>query len=153
MTQKIDRDSKRRSQKRSIVVYLHFKPERLAAFFGYRRAEDPAAVFYHEIDYFRCDFFCCDDEIAFILAVLVINHDNDLAVSELLYRSFDILFYDFGINTHLRSPYTILIRGIKILLGADSYTNSATLSSFNATFCHFSTPQQTFLRQQHLRGM
>ena len=49
----------------------------IAALRGERETDEPAAVRGHEIDNLGGDFFGGDGEIAFILAVLVIHHDDD----------------------------------------------------------------------------
>ena len=57
--------------------------------FGHRQADQPAAVRGHEIDRLRRDALRGDGQIAFVLAVLVVDDDDHLAVADGLDRVLD----------------------------------------------------------------
>ena len=49
-----------------------------AALFGDRATEHSSPVAKHEIDFLRRDLLCRDDEIAFVLTILIIHYDDEL---------------------------------------------------------------------------
>ena len=56
---------------------------------GQGQTDQATAVRGHEIDYFRGDFFRGADQIAFVFAVLVINHDDHASVANIGRGCFD----------------------------------------------------------------
>ena len=65
----------------------------MAAVLGQRGTQNAAPVVQHEIDLFGSDFLGRHDEIALIFAILVIDHDYDLSVSDILDRFVDRICY------------------------------------------------------------
>ena len=60
--------------------------ELLAAFLGQGEADQAAAVLGHEVDRFGRDLLGRDDQIAFILAILVVDDDHHATLAEELDR-------------------------------------------------------------------
>src|SRR5439155_24413931 len=56
---------------------------------GDRKAHDPTAVGHHEVHGFRRASFGRDDEVALVLTVGIVDHEDDLALEEILDRPFD----------------------------------------------------------------
>ena len=44
--------------------------------------KDAAAVLQHEINFLRGDLLRSDDEIAFVLTILIINYDDEFALAK-----------------------------------------------------------------------
>ena len=82
----VDRDGERGFVQRRVVGDHHRQVQLLAARFGQRSADQPAPVGRHEIDDFGRDLFAGDDEVALVLAVLVVDHDQYPACPDLLDR-------------------------------------------------------------------
>ena len=56
----------------------------MAAFLGYWGTEYTAAVLEHEVDVLRRNLLGGHDEIALVLAILVVDNDDELALAEIL---------------------------------------------------------------------
>ena len=54
-----------------------------------RGTEHSSAVSEHEVDLFRCYHFCSRDEVTLILAVFIVNHDDELPFPEIVESRFD----------------------------------------------------------------
>ena len=67
-------------------------------------AEHASGVFQHEVHFFGCDLLCCDNQVAFILAILIIHHDDKLALSEIVDGFFDGIEFEI-----FHFPYTLLL--------------------------------------------
>ena len=80
----VDRDGERRAQHRCVVVHLHVELQLVAALLGQRGAEHTAAILEHEVHVFGRDFLGGDDEVALVLAVLVVHHNHKLAIPDVL---------------------------------------------------------------------
>ena len=52
------------------------------------RTQHAATVLEHEIDFLRRDFLGGDDEIAFVLTVLIVHYNHKLSVTEIIYGFF-----------------------------------------------------------------
>ena len=63
--------------------------EVVAALFGERQADQPAAVRGHEVDGFGRDFFGGHGEVAFVFAVLVVDENDHAALADFLDSFFD----------------------------------------------------------------
>src|SRR5262249_5244144 len=59
--------------------------EIVAAFFGERQTDQAAGVARHEVDDFRRDLLRRANNIAFVLAILVVNDDDHAAVANVRY--------------------------------------------------------------------
>ena len=86
VSEQIDRHRERRTEQRRIVGNLHLQIQFPTAVFGQRSAQHAAAVVKHEIDDLRGDLFAGDDKIAFVLPILVIDHDDDFARADIFDR-------------------------------------------------------------------
>jgi len=51
-----------------------------------RKADQTTSVGGHEIDGFWCDLIGCNREITLVLAILIVHHDKNLALPEVLNR-------------------------------------------------------------------
>ena len=54
---------------------------------GKREADQAAPVRSHEIDNLRSDFFSGNSQVAFVLPILIVDHDQDTARTD-LFNSF-----------------------------------------------------------------
>src|SRR5208282_1319820 len=59
-------------------------------FFGHGQANEAASVLGHEVNGFGSDLFRGEGEIAFVLAILVVNHDDHAADADLFDRGGDV---------------------------------------------------------------
>ena len=79
----VDRDRERRARGPSLVSSHHLRdPELVEAPGRHRQAHDPAAVGDHEVHRLGGRLLGGDDEVAFVLAVGVVDDDDDLAVAD-----------------------------------------------------------------------
>ena len=92
----VDGDGERRAQERRVVVHLHVQLQLVAALLGDGGAEHPAAVLEHEVDVLGGDLLRRHDEVALVLAVLVVDDDDEFALAEIL----DGLFYSVEFEFH-----------------------------------------------------
>ena len=71
-----------------------------------RGAEHSSCVLEHEVHFLGCYFFGGNDEIAFVFAILIVNHDDEFPFFEVFYGSFDaaefevfhIPYYIYGVR-------------------------------------------------------
>src|SRR6185369_1398286 len=69
-----------------------------------RKADQPASVLRHEVNRVRCCHLCGDNEITFILTVLIIHQDEHPAISGIFNNIFN-----GRKHSYLRSPFTELL--------------------------------------------
>ena len=81
--QKIDSDGKRSAEHRGVVLNLTAETEFMAARQRQRSAELAAGVGDHEIDMIRCHLLGRNYQIAFVLAILVIDNYHEFAFTEI----------------------------------------------------------------------
>ena len=84
VAQQVDRHGEGRAQQRGVVLLHHVEPQFVAAFLRQRGAQHAAALLEHEVHDFGRDLLRRDDEVAFVLAVLVVHDDNGFADAEVL---------------------------------------------------------------------
>ena len=65
-----------------IVGYLHLELKFTGTVFGDRCAEDATAVAHHEVHLLGGNLFGGDDEVAFVLAVLIVDDDKEFTTAE-----------------------------------------------------------------------
>ena len=65
-----------------IVGDLHLELEFTGTVFGDRCAEDATAVAHHEVHLLGGNLFSGDDEVAFVLAVLIVDDDKEFTTAE-----------------------------------------------------------------------
>src|SRR5207249_6703224 len=58
----------------------------LQAFLCHGKTDETATMLRHEVDRLRRDLFCCQGEVAFVLAILVIHDHNHATGTHLLDR-------------------------------------------------------------------
>ena len=81
-------DGERSAQHRGVVLHLVCQFELVGAADGDGCAEHASGVFQHEVHLLGCYLLCCNDQVAFVLAVFVIDHDDKLAFSEVVHGFF-----------------------------------------------------------------
>jgi hypothetical protein len=86
---RLDRDGEGGLHRFLVVAAHRFEPEQVDAFLGEREADEAAPVHRHEVDRLRGRHLRGDDEIAFVLAVLVVDEDVHPAVARLVDDLFD----------------------------------------------------------------
>ena len=101
----IDGHSKGGAEYGGVVLYLMGQVEFLAAFYRDRGAEYAAGVLQHEVHLLGCNLLSSDDQVALILAVLVVDDNHEFAFSEILYGFFYCVQLDI---IHILS-YTLFI--------------------------------------------
>ena len=79
---RIDADGETRSQRIRVSRHL-MQPELQRTFARHRRTHEAACVRDHEIHRIRRDFFGGHDQVAFILAVLIVRQHNHLACGQI----------------------------------------------------------------------
>src|SRR3989442_15172700 len=87
----VDAHCERRLARFGVVLRHLREPEGLAALGRERQADQPAPLRRHEIDHLRGDLLGRADQVALVLAVLVVRHDDELPRADVrdrpLYRS------------------------------------------------------------------
>ena len=73
---RFDRDCERSAETRSVVGDWRRQMQFIATRFHQRQTNQATRMPHHEIDYFRCDFFRGANQIAFVLAIFVIDNDD-----------------------------------------------------------------------------
>src|SRR5574344_773433 len=86
----VHHDGERRAEGGGIVFRLAREAELAAAGFRERRAEDSAAFLEHKVHLIRRNLLRRDDEVAFVLAVLVIHDDKEFTFAEIIDGVFDL---------------------------------------------------------------
>jgi hypothetical protein len=81
---RLDRDGERGLVPRAVVARHQVEPELVDALLGHREADQPAAELRHEVDRVGRRHLRGDDEVAFILAILVVDEDEHAAVARLV---------------------------------------------------------------------
>ena len=89
VAQQVDRYGEGRAEQRGVVFLHHIETQFGAAFLRQGCAQHAAAFFEHEVYDFGGDLLRRDDEVAFVLSVLVVHDDNGFADAEV----FDDLLY------------------------------------------------------------
>ena len=84
VAQQIDRHGEGGPEQRGVVLLHHVEPQFVAALLRERGAQHAAPLVQHEVDHLGGDLLGGDDEVALVLAVLVIDDDDHLAVAEVL---------------------------------------------------------------------
>ena len=69
--------------------HLHAQAQLLATLLRDGGTEHAATVLEHEVDFLRGDLFGGYDEVAFVLAVFVVDNNEELAFAEVFDRFFD----------------------------------------------------------------
>ena len=67
-----------------IIRHLHLQLELLGSILGDGSTEDASTIAHHEVDLLWGHLLCCDDEVTFILTILIIYDDDELSVAEVL---------------------------------------------------------------------
>ncbi len=96
----IDGNGERSSEHRGVVLNLMGKPELLTTRYCQRSAKLAASIGDHEIDMFRRNLLCGHDQVALVLAVFIINHNNETSGTEFFYSLLDSVEANFFIVTH-----------------------------------------------------
>ena len=84
----VHRDREGRAEHAGVLLHLMGQAEAVAGLYGDGGAKHATAVGQHEVDLFRRDQFGGGDEVAFVLAVLIVHDDDQFAVFEVLYGGF-----------------------------------------------------------------
>ena len=92
----VDSDGEGSAEERRVVVHLHVELQLVAALLGDGGAEHAAAVLEHEVDMLGSDFLGGHDEVTLVLAVLVVDDDDEFTLAEIL----DSLFYSVEFKFH-----------------------------------------------------
>ncbi len=87
----IDCNGKGCTQHRGVVIDLHIETQLLAASLRDGDAQHAAGILEHEVYILGGNLFGGDDEVAFVLAVLVIDYHHKLAGAEILDRVLDFI--------------------------------------------------------------
>jgi hypothetical protein len=85
----LDRDRERRLVRRLVVVGHRPERELVTALLGQAQADEPASVRGHEVDRLRGRELRGDREVAFILTVRGVDHDDQLPLADVLDRVVD----------------------------------------------------------------
>ena len=89
--QQIYRDGEGSTQHRGVLLDLMGQFQFTCPADGDGRTEYTTSFTQHEIHLLGSDGLCCRDEVAFVLSVFVIHHDDELALSEVLDGFLDML--------------------------------------------------------------
>ena len=81
---RFDGDRESRAERAGVVTNHEWQLEMIGTILGQREADQATALFGHKIDSFRSDFFSSQDQVAFVLTVLVIDEDDHLALLHVL---------------------------------------------------------------------
>ena len=87
--EQVDGDGEGGAEHGRVALHLVLQAELAAALFGKRSAQHAAAVAEHVVDFFGSDEFGGGDEVAFVFAVFIIDHNHELPLTEV----FEGLFY------------------------------------------------------------
>ena len=86
---RVDRHGEGGLEPRRVLVHDHRDVELVEALPGHRQADQAPSVAGHEVDRVRRDLVGGDGQIAFVLAILVVDHDQHAAAAERLDRLVD----------------------------------------------------------------
>ncbi|SST08960.1 Uncharacterised protein [Acinetobacter baumannii] len=78
----LDGDSELGAEAGAVALHHQRQAEALATLAGHRHADQAAGMLDHEVDVFGADAFGGHDQVAFVLAVLVIHQDDHLALAD-----------------------------------------------------------------------
>ena len=81
----VNGDCERRSEHGCVVLYLMGQFQFFGTADSYRSTKHSASILQHEVHFFRSDHLCSRDKITLVLAVFVINNNNELALTEVFY--------------------------------------------------------------------
>ena len=81
-----------------IIRHLHLQLELLGSILGDGSTEDTSPIAHHEVDLLWSHLLCGDDEVTFILTILIIYDDDELSLTEVLESLLDCVQLDF---THI----------------------------------------------------
>ncbi len=81
----VNGDGERCAEHRGVVIHLMRQIEFAAARNGQRCAQLSAGIRHHEVDTLCRGFFGSHDEVAFVFAILVVDHNDEFALTEVLY--------------------------------------------------------------------
>ena len=81
---RFDRHAERRAEPRGVLIHHQRNLELVEPLAGHRHADEPAAVLRHEVDRLRRHLLGRQRQVAFVLAILVVADDDDLAGAERL---------------------------------------------------------------------
>jgi len=93
----VDRFAKRRSMHGGIDWRHQRKVQLVAAILGERQANQSSRILGHEVDGFRRNLLRRHRQVAFVFAVLIIDQDNHVPLSNILHR----LFHGRKVSSHL----------------------------------------------------
>src|SRR6202171_6238691 len=93
------------------------------ALFGHGETDQSAAELGHEVNGFGRDLFRRDGEVAFVLAVFVIDHDDHAAGADLLNRGRDV--GEGRLGTHIEAILAEAV-GSEMMSGLTSLTTEGT---------------------------
>ena len=82
--EQVDRDGERRAQHRRVGLHLVLQFELTATLFCDGRAEHTAPQLEHVVDFLRSDEFGGRDQVAFVFAILIIDHNDEFSGFEVL---------------------------------------------------------------------
>lgn len=87
----VDRHGERSAEHRGVVIDLRSKVEFLATFHCDGGTQYTTGVLQHEIDIVGGNLFSGDNKVAFVLAILVVDYDYELAVAEVFESVFNLI--------------------------------------------------------------
>ncbi len=85
----IHHDGERRTQNRGVFRSLAGQIQFMAALDGQRAAKHATALVEHEVHLLGRNLFGGDDKIALVLAVFVVDHNQELAILKIFYGLFN----------------------------------------------------------------
>src|SRR4030081_246082 len=80
------------------------------AFFGHGETDQSAAELGHEVNGFGRDLFRRDGEVAFVLAVFVVDHDDHASGADLLNRGGDVGEWRLGAHIEAILAEAVIVR-------------------------------------------
>ena len=86
---RFDRDAERCAEPRGVLIDHQRNLELVEPLAGHRHADQPAAVFRHEVDRLRRHLLGGEGQIALVLAIFVVADDDDLAGAKRVDGVFD----------------------------------------------------------------
>ena len=86
---RLDRHREGGAERRLVVVGHRAQPEMVGALLGQAEADEPARVRGHEVDRLGCRELRGDDEVALVLAVGVVDDDDQTAFADVFDRLLD----------------------------------------------------------------
>ena len=96
--QEIHGDRERSAQHAGVCLHLTLQFQFFGTAHGNGSAEYTASVLKHEVHLVFGNEFCCSDEVAFVLAVFIINHNHEFAFLEVYQSIFNGTKLDFLVH-------------------------------------------------------